>query len=662
MTPSDRSPADLDDLRTLKRRVEQLAATQLEALDLFHLDGEPGALVRLRDERVCVGGFANVVVDDGARRQDTTDSLASTARCIRSLQASREVTAANADYHPVLERVLSRYERGDFTSYGLAHLNPFTSGRLLPVLREVAPDHQQLKGLVTEAVARLRRETAREGVSMTLTGEADGAERFPPHGYLTYWALMSMVAWDELDEDASRPSLRWSERQLYRQMALFATENDERSDAYQLGYNLLVQHRFNRDGLGSSLVDLGLRTLFSAQLDRGVWEKRAPLFRFGDRGEAYCFTFDLLSTLLRQFRDEWELLVPYESHLTRAVGWAERNAVSGHPAPLWRSGLTVQEGRPESWATAEVYAFLQLYSSYLTWRIETAVLAGLRSNPGAQADPQAFDSLYQPRISLPDEEPTLLGDLLRQRLLDDLRTGWDRPTYSLAYHPNRSSMPRSGILFGPPGTGKNTYVKRIARYLGWPMVTLDPSDFASEGLPLIATVAADVFAKLFELEDTVIFFDEMEPLMQRRDGDGAGNFEQEFLTTTFIPKLQELSDRAACLFFVATNHYESIDSAVKRPGRFDFRLQIVPPAYEEKLRMAEKTLGEDYRSLEPALREETHRRNLTVATLSEMNRLLHALRKDPDRVEEFLANFRPELAEDQWFEDEARFNSFDRRT
>lgn len=101
----------------------------------------------------------------------------------------------------------------------------------------------------------------------------------------------------------------------------------------------------------------------------------------------------------------------------------------------------------------------------------------------------------------------------------------------------------------------------MADYLGWPLVVLDPSVFADEGLPLIATVASRVFAKLLELEDPVVFFDEMDALMHTRT-DAAGSFEQRFLITSLLPKLQALAGRAGCLFFVATNHLDH-----HRPGR-----------------------------------------------------------------------------------------------
>ncbi|HEX2192418.1 MAG TPA: AAA family ATPase, partial [Acidimicrobiales bacterium] len=260
--------------------------------------------------------------------------------------------------------------------------------------------------------------------------------------------------------------------------------------------------------------------------------------------------------------------------------------------------------------------------------------------------------LYQPEIPRPQDGPVLLGDLLRNRLLEPLRVPGDPPAYSLVRSTNPRSKARSAILFGPPGTGKTTYVRKVAEYLGWPLVVLDPSDFAQEGLPLIATVATRVFSELLELEDTVILFDEMEPLMHSR-ADSAGSFEQKFLTTSLLPKLQELADRAACMFFVTTNHLETVDPAVQRPGRFDFRLQIMPPSYEEKLRMARECLGAElFAAAETELRRQPYRTNIRLASRNEMLSLCDAIKRRPEHMEEILSEFRAELMDDERFRDE----------
>lgn len=644
-------------LRALKRRSSDLASTHLEALDHFYLSRDLAPLTRLAEGPVTVGGFANVVPPADKPRDGTMRaSLASTAACVRSLLVCPGVKPGHADFTGLLKNVLERYESGQLSTFGLEHLNPFTIGQLLPVLRDAVgptPD-PAIEALVADAAARLEQELDNQGVAMPARTDPEAVEqRFLPHGYLTYGAMRALAAWDRRDGDLAARSMQWSEMELYRQIALFHSGHDERSDAYQLGYNLLIQYRFNRYRLGDSLIESGLRTLFEAQLDRGVWEKRDPIFRDGNHGEAHCFSFELLSCLLRDLRGEWSLLVPWEEHLSRAVEWAARNAVRRYGTPLWRSAHLVEATTPQSWATAEVYSFLQLYSSYLSWRIQTIVREDFRNEPAQAPNPRAFDDLYQPEVPRPQDGPVLLGDLMRDRLLEPLRIPGDSPSYSLVRSTNPRGKARSGILFGPPGTGKTTYVRKVAEYLGWPLVMLDPSDFAEQGLPLIATVATRVFSELLELEDTVILFDEMEPLMHSR-ADAAGSFEQKFLTTSLLPKLQELVDRATCMFFVATNHLETVDPAAQRPGRFDFRLQIMPPSYDEKLRMARDCLGPDlFAAAEVELRRQPYRTNIRLASRNEMLSLCDDIKRRPEHMEDILSQFRAELMDDERFRDDA---------
>lgn len=162
---------------------------------------------------------------------------------------------------------------------------------------------------------------------------------------------------------------------------------------------------------------------------------------------------------------------------------------------------------------------------------------------------------------------------------------------------------------------------------------------------LITTTTSRVFELLMELEDAVVFFDEMEELLRTRKGE-AGSFEQKFLTTSLLPKLQSLHDRANCLFFVATNHFQDIDEAAKREGRFDFQIQISPPSYDEKLRM----LRDSWKPLPiPTDIEgelERKRQDIEWATRAEMLTLIDALMQNPSRARDIIEKFSPRLLED----------------
>ena len=75
------------------------------------------------------------------------------------------------------------------------------------------------------------------------------------------------------------------------------------------------------------------------------------------------------------------------------------------------------------------------------------------------------------------------------------------------------------ILYGPPGTGKTTLAEVLAVNSEQYVVKLSPSDLNVEGEALIEGRARDVFEALTMLTQTVIIFDEFEPMVQSRQID-----------------------------------------------------------------------------------------------------------------------------------------------
>lgn len=628
------------ELRDRRRRVAELCESQLAALQRFHHGDD---LSQLERQRVRLSGFS-LNPHDGASSDHL--SISSTATCVRSLLASPAI-GPNADYSTVLQDLEARAGEKELDTRGLQHGNVYTLGQLLPTLRRMVVNGNNAPTFLTWATGRLQQEIQREGVRVE-------DQDFPANGFLTYWALVALDSWDQFEASTAEPSLRWSQAELYRQLALFGAGDDE-ADPYQLGYNLLVQRRFQGSLLKDSVLASALGCLFEAMLPGGLWEKKEPLFRYGNEGDAHPFTFELLNAILTELRDAADLLVPHEDRLERAVHWAMRNAYGGEQR-LWRSGHLAHNKHPESWATAEVYCYLQNYRGFLAERILVEVLRDTGRGRGARAPHgSVFSELYQPPVKLGAHE-WLLGDLLVEGMLAPLRVEGAQ-SFSLTRNPLRRKLPRSGIFFGPPGTGKTTYAAAIARYLGWPLITITPADFAAEGLLLLPTVGRQLFDRLLELEDAVIFFDEMEELMHNRS-DGT-SFEQRFLTTSFLPSLQDLRDRASCIYIVATNNFQDLDPAARAPRRFDFQVAVLPPTFEQKLRLIQSELGGSIPD-EVTKTIDEHREKLTWATVGETAAIAKRLAESPTEAKRTLDRFEPALFEDRakWEKEVQESNAF----
>jgi ATPase family associated with various cellular activities (AAA) len=634
------------ELRDRRRRVAELCESQLAALQRFHHGND---LRQLERQRVTLSGFALNPADGTPSDNDGTPtdhlSISSTATCVRSLLASPSI-GPNADYTAVLNGLQARADAKQLDTRGLEHGNVYTLGQLLPVLRRMVPEDSQAPTFVAWALGRLQQEIRHRGVRVE-------GQDFPANGFLTYWALAALDSWEKFDAGTAKPSLDWSQTELYRQLALFGAGDDE-ADPYQLGYNLFVQRRFQATLLKDSVLASALNCLFEALLPGGLWEKKEPLFRYGDQGDAHPFTFELLNAILTELRDAGEFLVPHEDKLERAVQWAARNAYGGERR-LWRSGHLAHNKEPESWATAEVYCYLQNYRGFLAERILAEVRRRTgRGRSARAANAGVFAGLYQPLVKLGSEK-LLLGDALVERMLKPLRVQGSQ-SFSLAHNPQRKKLPRSGIFFGPPGTGKTTYADAIARYLGWPLITITPADFAAEGLLLLPTVGRQLFDRLLEIEDAVIFFDEMEELIHKRDGDAS--FEQRFLTTSFLPSLQDLRDRASCIYIVATNNFQELDPAAQAPRRFDFQLAVLPPAFDQKMRLIDVEFGGSIPTeVQKAI--EDRREKITWTTYSEIAVIAKQLAASPACAQQTLDKFEPSLFEKRsTWEKEEEHNAF----
>ncbi|MFX0196165.1 MAG: ATP-binding protein, partial [Candidatus Hodarchaeota archaeon] len=156
---------------------------------------------------------------------------------------------------------------------------------------------------------------------------------------------------------------------------------------------------------------------------------------------------------------------------------------------------------------------------------------------------------------------------------------------------------RSVLLFGPPGTSKTVLVRELAKKVKWPLIEIYPSHFLKEGgLVGIHYQANNIFNDLMDLARVIVLFDEMDSLVLTREQDKAVLMDttSRFLTTDTLPKLATLHDHGQVVFFMATNYREVIDPAIKRSGRFDLKLCVGPPSWQNKLNKLEEFFDKDH--------------------------------------------------------------------
>ncbi|MBU8814150.1 GNAT family N-acetyltransferase [Mycolicibacterium goodii] len=150
--------------------------------------------------------------------------------------------------------------------------------------------------------------------------------------------------------------------------------------------------------------------------------------------------------------------------------------------------------------------------------------------------------------------------------------------------------PQAIVLFGPPGTGKTTFARAIASRLGWPFVELFPSQLGGSAGGLPAGLN-DVFTKLDELDNVVVFIDEVEDVAARRQ---PGPSMATAVVNELLKCIVRFRDRPGRLLVCATNSVRDLDPAFLRHGRFDYVIPVGPPDHEAREALWAKTADPDH--------------------------------------------------------------------
>ncbi|XP_020223638.1 cell division control protein 48 homolog C [Cajanus cajan] len=136
--------------------------------------------------------------------------------------------------------------------------------------------------------------------------------------------------------------------------------------------------------------------------------------------------------------------------------------------------------------------------------------------------------------------------------------------------------PTSGILLhGPPGCGKTRLAHAIAHQTGFPFYQISPAQVVSGISGESEQNIRDIFSKAHRTAPSIIFIDEIDAIASKRE-DLSREMEKR-IVTQLLTSMDQPDNNSNVLVIGATNRPNVIDSALRRPGRFDREIYIGMP-------------------------------------------------------------------------------------
>jgi cell division protease FtsH len=139
--------------------------------------------------------------------------------------------------------------------------------------------------------------------------------------------------------------------------------------------------------------------------------------------------------------------------------------------------------------------------------------------------------------------------------------------------------PKGVLLQGPPGTGKTLLAKAIAGEAKVPFYNFSGSDFVEMFVGVGASRVRDIFKEAKTKAPCIIFIDEIDAVGGRRAGSttASGQDERSQTLNALLVEMDGFSTSDTIIVLAATNRPDILDPALRRPGRFDRQVTILPP-------------------------------------------------------------------------------------
>jgi len=138
--------------------------------------------------------------------------------------------------------------------------------------------------------------------------------------------------------------------------------------------------------------------------------------------------------------------------------------------------------------------------------------------------------------------------------------------------------PKGVLMYGPPGTGKTLLAKAVAGETNSHFISLSGPEVMGKYYGESEERLREIFKQSEENAPSIIFIDEVDSIAPKRE-EVTGEVEKR-VVSQLLALMDGMKSRGKVVVIAATNRPDSIDPALRRPGRFDREIEIGIPDEE----------------------------------------------------------------------------------
>ena len=154
--------------------------------------------------------------------------------------------------------------------------------------------------------------------------------------------------------------------------------------------------------------------------------------------------------------------------------------------------------------------------------------------------------------------------------------------YYDVYKQAGAKLPKGVLFSGPPGCGKTLLAKAIAGEAGVSFIALSGSDFDEKFVGVGSSRVKKLFKKARKIAPCIIFIDELDSIGVSRD---TPNRHSRETLNKLLSEFDGIKENENILVIGATNHMSVLDNALTRSGRFDTKIHIEYPTFDERVEL-----------------------------------------------------------------------------